>query len=92
MLKRFEGVPEMDMCCNEAHGEYAKGWSYTTTGGVCVLYATVASRPAASNDTVSHAQTGRVQLWASWPVRCCASMPWMHVHHRERGLAPVCHG
>jgi tripeptidyl-peptidase-1 len=72
VLKRFENVPEMIMCCNEAHGEYAKGWSYSKNG-TCVLYASVDGRPAADNTTQSHAQTGRVQLWASWP----ASSPWV---------------
>ena len=73
VLKSFQNVPQMSMCCNEAHGEYAKGWSYTQNG-TCVLYATVDGRPtAASNTTVSHAQTGRVALWASWP----ASSPWV---------------
>ena len=89
VLKSFPNVPHMYMCCNEAHGEYAPGWSCVTDGGensppsppppagggcgTCTLYSSVTGRPEASNTTQSSVQTGRVQLWASWP----ASSPWV---------------
>ena len=31
----FCSVPHMYMCCNEAHGEYAKGFTFVTTPGAC---------------------------------------------------------
>jgi subtilase family serine protease len=104
VLKTFENVPHMYMCCNEAHGEYARGWSCVQTGknqtqqqqqlvpeqsdimasaeeedwvsppppasgcGRCTLYSKISGRPAAANTTQSFVQSGRVQLWASWPA------------------------
>ena len=87
MLKRFENVPEMVECCNEAHGEYADGWSFSGNG-TCILFSKVTSRPAAPNTTRSHAQTGRVQLWASWP----ASSPWVTAVGGTRFAAPTAGG